>query len=95
MVRVSKTVRAEADLLDIWIYIARDSMAAADRLLDTVEEKCAVLAGFPKMGRSRPELASGLRSFPIGSYFVFYRIVDTGIEIVRVLSGTRDIDAIF
>ena len=95
MSRVSKTVRAEEDLLDIWLYIARDNPVAADRFLDTIEEKCAVLAGFPKMGKSRPELASGGRSFPIESYVVFYQIVESGIEVVRVLSGFRDIDAAF
>ena len=95
MARVSKTVRAEPDLIECWLYIARESIPAADLFLGVVEEKCTVLGRFPKMGRGRPELAPGLRSFPIGSYIVFYLVVDTGIEIVRVLSGYRDVDAVF
>jgi toxin ParE1/3/4 len=47
------------------------------------------------LGRSRPELASDLRSFPTGSYIIFYVPIETGIEIVRVVSGNRDIDALF
>ena len=47
------------------------------------------------MGRARPELAADLRSFPVGNYIIFYRPIEDGVEIVRVLSGARDIDALF
>ncbi len=53
-------VQAEADLLEIWLYIARDSPSSADLFLDSIDEKCNVLAQFPEIGRSRPELAVGL-----------------------------------
>jgi toxin ParE1/3/4 len=46
-------------------------------------------------GRERPELAPRLRSFPAGRYVLFYRPIGGGIEIVRVLHGSRDIDSIF
>jgi toxin ParE1/3/4 len=48
-----------------------------------------MLAQFPEIGRNRPELVVGLRSFPVDSYSIFYRVIDGGIEIVRVLSGFR------
>lgn len=38
-------------------------------------------------------LQRGLRSFPVGSYLVFYVPASDGIEIVRVMSGRQDIDA--
>jgi len=47
------------------------------------------------MGRARPELGHGLRSFVVGQYVVFYRPSTKGIEIVRVLHGARDIGATF
>lgn len=47
------------------------------------------------MGRLRDELTEGLRSFPVGRYVIFYRIVQDGVEIVRVLHGARDLDSIF
>jgi len=34
-----------------------------------------------------------LRSFPVGSYIIFYVPVPDGIEIVRVMHGRQDIDA--
>lgn len=42
---------AEADLTDIWIFVAQDNVEAADRLLDQLHEKCLFLANSPKAGR--------------------------------------------
>jgi len=92
--RVLMRPRAEADLDDIWWYIAQDNPDAADRFLDELEEHCRTLAQFPKMGAPRDELAPGLRSLPVGNYLLFYLPIDDGIEIVRVLPGMRDIDAL-
>jgi toxin ParE1/3/4 len=47
------------------------------------------------MGRSRPELSPGLRSFSVGKYVIFYMPHPKSVEIVRVLRGARDIEAIF
>ena len=47
------------------------------------------------MGRARPELAAELRSLPVGKYTIFYLPLSNGVQIVRVLHGARDIDAIF
>jgi len=47
------------------------------------------------MDRCRDELAPGLRSLPVGNYVVFYRGREGGIEVIRVLHGARDIDALF
>jgi toxin ParE1/3/4 len=95
MPQVLKRPLAEADLDDIWWYIAQDNPDAADRLLDKIEEQCQALAQFPNMGINRDELMPTLRSFPIGNYLLFYLPTDDGVEIVRVLSGMRDIDALF
>ena len=93
--RVRFFPEARADLHQIWDYIAEDDVEAATRLVDLVEEKCTLLARSPDIGRVRDELAPGLRSFPVGRYAIFYRRAKGGIEIVRVLSGWRDIPALF
>lgn len=87
--------RARTDLEEIWIYIARDSSGAADRFLDRIYEMCQKLAHAPGMGRRREELGRDLRSFPVGSQVIFYRRAKAGIEVVRVLSGCRDLDSLF
>lgn len=47
------------------------------------------------MGQVREELAVYLRSVPIRSYLIFYRIIDEGIEIVRIIHSSQDIKQIF
>ena len=36
-----------------------------------------------------------LRGLPLASYIIFYRIIDDGIEIIRVVSGYRDLESLF
>lgn len=91
---VTKTVRAEQDLDEIWFYIALDNVVAADNLLDDIDSSCQLLAMQPQAGRLRPELTPELRSFPVGRYMVFYQPQDDGIEVVRVLHSARDIESI-
>jgi toxin ParE1/3/4 len=47
------------------------------------------------MGRKRDELSPRLRSFPVGPFVLFYRAVKGGIEVARVLRGSRDIPSLF
>jgi toxin ParE1/3/4 len=84
--------KAEADLIDIWLYIAEDQPINADRFLDKLNEAARSLAETPGMGVSRPSLSEGLRCFPTGNYILFYRVKPAELEIVRVLSASRDVD---
>jgi toxin ParE1/3/4 len=43
--------------------------------------------------RERPDIRRDLRSFPVGSYVIFYVPLPGGIEVVRVTHGRQDIDA--
>ncbi len=87
--------RAHADLDEIWLFIAPDSVVAADRHSDTLLATIRRLGQWPGLGRPRPELGTALRSFPVGDYVIFYRPFENGIEIVRVLHGARDIPTQF
>src|SRR5262245_1023764 len=86
--------QADEDLIDIWSFIALDSLDAADSLLDGFVEKFELIAENPQAGRARPELARNLRSFPAGRYVIFYRPQPDAVEIIRVLHTARDIHAI-
>lgn len=85
------TPAAEEDLINIWLYIARDNKEAADRVYEAAESTFEILADSPRMGtpyhpkRSR---LKGVRFFPINkfhSYIIYYREQPEGIEIIRVL----------
>ncbi|MBD2088320.1 type II toxin-antitoxin system RelE/ParE family toxin [Microcoleus sp. FACHB-1515] len=95
MAIIVKRPRAELDLLDIWDYIADDSFDRADEFLDRIEGTLQTLAQNPGIGRRREELLPRLQSFPIGNYVVFYQAIEDGIDVIRVLHGSRDIEAIF
>ena len=87
--------QAETDVLEIWIFIAEDSVDAADQWVDTLDEKLALWATQPMIGRARNDLFTGMRSFPFGRYVVFYAPLTDGIDVVRVLHSSRDLDANF
>jgi toxin ParE1/3/4 len=83
------TARAEDDLSEIWLYIARDNPVAADRLLDTIDLTCAQLAENPKLEPVRADIAADLRYSIVGRYLILYREIVAGIEVVRVVHGAR------
>ena len=87
-----KRPQADADLDSIWSYIALDNVGAANHLSSGSVEYSRCLSKI-RWQAARPDLQRGLRSFPVGSYLVFYVPVSDGIEIVRVMSGRQDIDA--
>lgn len=89
-------IRAEArqDLQDIADYIARDDRRAARRFARMLRDRCAFLAANPHIGRERPELRKDLRSFPVQSYVIFYRILDGTVEIANIVHGSRDLEGL-
>ena len=91
MAKVIMAPAAEQDLLDIFDYIARDKPVAAASWVETIEQKCRLIATTPEFGERRPELGVGIRSSAVGRYVIFFRAIDDGIEVVRVIPGDRDI----
>ena len=70
-------------------------MEVADRLIDAIDDAASTYAGQPHLGIPRPELAEGVRCFPVGSHIVFYLSSENGIEVIQVIHGSRDIPAHF
>jgi toxin ParE1/3/4 len=94
--RVSSAARADLDAL--WDYIARDKPGAASSFLARLRDRFLLLSRHPLMGEAREDLAPDLRSFPVGNYVIYYRTVESSdftIEVVRVLHGGRDVNALF
>src|SRR5688572_20676747 len=82
---------AEADLDNIWDFIANDNPDKAEEILWLINEKLHLLAGNHNLGRARLEILQSIRSFPIKSYIVFYRPIKSGIEVIRILHSSQDI----
>ena len=87
---------AKTDLAGIRRYIASDKPAAADRQIKRFFKIFHLLCKQPLMGQACPEFGEGdLRMFTVGNYVIFYRPVEVGVEIARVVSGFRDLEALF
>ena len=95
MGRVLFSKSAQTDLLEAWLYIAEENPAAADRVLDVIEREAKALSNQPLMGRARPELGAGVRTWPTSTPYVLFYVPDQeGIAIVRVLHHARDVQQI-
>jgi toxin ParE1/3/4 len=83
---------AEDDLEAIVDYIARDKPTAARQWLTKVRGTCQMLADNPDVGEVRTGFGvAGCRSYTIGRYVVFFRRFHEGIEVARIVDGSRDL----
>ncbi len=96
MAAIIITPAAEVDLVNIWLYIARDNQDAADRVYQAAESTFHALAATPRMGtlyQSKRAQLEGMRFFPVSkfqNYVIYYREHPEGIEIIRVLHAHMD-----
>jgi toxin ParE1/3/4 len=88
-------VLASRDLNEIADYFAENSLEAGDRFFRTFNSKCNQLVTFPNSGKSYETIYPGLRGLSLEGYIIFYRILDEGIEILRVVSGRRNLSSLF
>ena len=80
---------AEADLIEIGDYIARDNRVAAQQLIERIQQKSALITHYPELGQERGDISDGLLHFPVGQYLILYRARATTLEIVRVIHTAR------
>ena len=86
---------ARRDVLEIWELIARDDLDAADRVEREIEQAIIKLAHNPQLGHLRRDLTSkSVRFWSVYSYLIIYDPVSRPLEVVRVLSGYRDVAAL-
>ena len=95
MAEVTLRPQAFEDLTEIFAYIYHGSPKHAESFAELVQANLKRLAKRPRLGRSRPELMPDVRSLTIGRYVIFYLPRVRGIEVVRVLHGSRDIASMF
>ena len=89
MLPIIRSDRADEDLIGIWLFVAHENPAAADRVVDGIAQRWAQLARHPNSGVAREEIAPGIRHPVAGRYMVLYRIGEEAVEIVRVPHGRR------
>ena len=97
--RITNKVAGTNDIVEMAVYIGRDSFGAANRFLDATDETFAALTRQSFLGAvyptKNPRLhdirAVRVKNFP--NHLAFYFARPDGIEVVRVLHGAQDLDA--
>lgn len=92
---VQISVDAAEDLKDIWEYVSQRNENAASKLIKEIKNKFILLRDNPLVGREQNEYLIRLRSFVVKNYFIFYLPLNNGIDVLRVLHSSRDIEYIF
>jgi toxin ParE1/3/4 len=92
---IKYTPVAVDDMDEIFSYISQDNIAAAEMMLEKINEKMANLAEFPNIGSVLSDeeytiIKGGYRFIVVHPYLVFYRIIDNAVIIHRILHGRRD-----
>jgi toxin ParE1/3/4 len=89
------TDKAEADLAEIWAYVAAEAYeATATNLIERLYGAFEPIRRFPQLGPSREQLAPGLRVCFSGVYAIYYIYDEHSVTIIRVLHGSRDVAAL-
>ncbi len=97
---VLKSPMARADLASCHAYIGERSLEAAVRFRLAVEATFAALARMPNTGalfEVENARLIGLRCTCVKrfrNHMIFYRPIDHGIEVIRILHAARDVAAI-
>lgn len=82
---------ASKDLVEIHKGLAREAgEGRAANVIDAILARANTLAVFPNLGLRCEELHEGWRFALQGSYRLYYREIDTGVELSRVIHHRRD-----
>jgi toxin ParE1/3/4 len=79
------------------LYVARKAnLDVAQRLVDAIASTFLLLPANPGVGRQRPNLGAGMRTFPVNNYRIYYRQDARGrVRILHVKHAARDEKKLF
>ncbi len=81
---------AEADIMQIYDYIAFDNTAEAAKMLGKLEKAFEQLSGFPQSGNlisDKRLKKKGYRKLVVDNYIIIYRQTDSEIQVLHVKNG--------
>jgi toxin ParE1/3/4 len=93
--RVVLSELAASDLESIGDRISQRDPARALSFITELQGRCLQIAEFPHAGPPRPQWGDGVRIVVHRSYLVVYRVREDNVQVLRVIHGARDLDALF
>lgn len=93
--KVFLTAEAESDLVRIGDHIAADNPLRAETFVREILGRCHDLADIPRAFPFVPRYEEhGVRRRSFGKYLIFYRLADDAVEVLHILNGAQDYEAI-
>jgi len=94
-VKVVIAAEAVSDLEHIGDYIAADNPVRAESFVRELLARCYALADMPRAFPLVPRYEdTGVRRRPHGDYLIFYRVGADVVDILHVLNGAQNYEAI-
>ena len=91
MTIVQYQAAAEADLVEVWLQVADDgNLNQADEYISKLQAICELIASQPDIGLNRPDIAKGVRSFPVDRYVIYYEHCGPTLSVLRVWHTAQD-----
>jgi toxin ParE1/3/4 len=85
--------RAKADLDEIWDSTVRTwGEEQAEDYIRSLVAAMGTVAENPRRGRAADDVRKGYLTYLSGSHIIFFRRIKSGMEVVRILHGSMDVD---
>lgn len=86
--------KAVSDLEEIWLYtFEKWSMEQSDRYYNLIVDEIRFICKDINSGKSMDHIRKGYRSSKVKSHFIFYRIKNNTVEVIRILHERMDVES--
>ncbi|NBC34604.1 MAG: type II toxin-antitoxin system RelE/ParE family toxin [Alphaproteobacteria bacterium] len=94
MAEVRLRPQARSDLKEIWRYSNKHwGLATADAYIQALDQAFGVISQNSEIGRSLGDIAPSYRKYVARSHFIVYRLVNSEIQVIRILHRRMDIES--
>ena len=85
--------KAVSDLEEIWLYtVEKWSIEQADRYYNLIFDEINYICKNINAGKSMEHVRKGYRASKVKFHFIFYRVLNDTIEVIRILHERMDIE---
>jgi len=95
LIRFSFAPVVRLELLEIGETIEAESPERAATFVRELEARARNVALHPRIYRSRPDIAPGIRLVAHGNYVILFRLRNDDVEILHIVHGARDLKRLF
>jgi toxin ParE1/3/4 len=89
--RYTISPRAQGDLDEIWTHTVKHwGIDQAEFYIRQIGRQIEAVAARPLIGHACPEVRAGYYKYPSGLHVLFYRLIEGGVDVVRILHERMD-----